>query len=197
MTKSGFVAMCFFATTAGALFVACADYSDPNKTPTGAPVPGATATAQPSPTGTVFAAPPVADGGKIDPCANRAYRGGSPNSVVCPGVASCECEGPAVCCMQKVDGNTGSCTALAACRNIAIQCDGPEDCGGGVCCLEDRSGGGTSCKASANCASEWLCRSDNDCTGAPRGTHCAPADFGVQGVSDKGLDGIIGICGAK
>ncbi len=193
MNRSRFAVMCFCCATAGAVVVACADYSDPGKTV--APAPTAPPGTQPAPTGTVFSAPPTNDAGKIDPCANRAYRGGSPNSVVCPGVASCECEGPAVCCMTKVDANSGACTALAACRNIAIQCDGPEDCGGGICCLEDRSGGGTSCKATGGCSGEWLCRGDNDCVGAPRGGHCAPADFGVQGVADKGLDGIIGICG--
>jgi hypothetical protein len=99
--------------------------------------------------------------------------------------------------MMRLDSNSGTCTQLSSCRNIALSCDGPEDCGGGVCCLSDRTGGGSECRAQANCQapSEWLCRSDNDCTGSPVGPHCAPIDLGVQGVDDKGLDGLVGICG--
>jgi hypothetical protein len=142
--------------------------------------------------------PPPPDAG--DPCALVAWRGGAPSQVVCPGTAKCGCEGPAICCMQRLDSNSGACTTLGACRNIAVQCDGPEDCNadaGNVCCLEDRSGGGTSCKAQGSCLgpAEWLCRSDNDCVAAPTGPRCTPIDLGVQGVDDKGLDGLLGICG--
>ena len=98
--------------------------------------------------------------------------------------------------MQKVDSTTGACTTLAACRNIALACDGPEDCDGAVCCLEDRTGGGASCKAAGSCAAgAWLCRSDADCAAAPGGPHCAPMDLGMPGVDDRGLDGIVGTCG--
>lgn len=178
----------------------CIDYAQPpagqdagaNQSP---PATTATATTPaPTTTGNPFPPPPV-DAGKVDPCAEHAYRGGTPNSVICPGVATCECAGPSICCMNTLDSNSGSCTALGSCRNIAIQCDGPEDCGGGVCCLQDRSGGGAACSAATSCSGEWLCRSDGDCTNSPQGPHCSPIDLGVQGVADKGLDGLVGICG--
>jgi hypothetical protein len=99
--------------------------------------------------------------------------------------------------MQTIDALSGTCTPLAACRALALQCDGPEDCAdGGVCCLEDRSGGGSSCKSGASCvAGKRLCRTDADCISAQGGSRCAPIDLGTPGVDDVGLDGIIGVCG--
>jgi hypothetical protein len=184
------------AASAAALVFACASHNDTPVIPAAdAATPRATSTASSVPTAPSTASSGTVDAG--DPCAYHAWRGGSPNNVVCPGTASCGCTGPAICCMTKLDANSGSCAALGSCRNIAIQCDGPEDCDGGVCCLENRSGGGTSCKSQGSCQvpAEWLCRSDTDCIASPNGPRCSPIDLGVQGVDDKGLDGLLGVCG--
>jgi hypothetical protein len=183
---------------AGALvYAACVDYSDPNA--------GADADAPPaSPSRTSVttgdagaSSPRLPDSDAGNACESHSFRGGSESAVVCPGTATCECGAADVCCMQQIDAVSGTCTSLGACRALALQCDGPEDCSdGGICCLEDRSGGGSSCASAASCAAgKRLCRTDADCTGAPGGPRCAPMDLGTPGVDDVGLDGIIGVCG--
>jgi len=183
------------SATACLVVAACVDYSDPK---TGAAEGGATIPpagiveeAGPSPSPPA----PLPDGGS-GTCESKSYRGGSAG-VVCPGTAKCECPDTEVCCMQRIDSQSGSCVSLAACRDLALQCDGPEDCGdGGVCCLEDRTGGGSSCKSGSACgAGQWLCRTDSDCANSPSGPRCAPLDLGTPGVDDVGLDGIVGVCG--
>jgi hypothetical protein len=131
-----------------------------------------------------------------DSCAATGFRGASAKSVICPGTPSCGCEAPAVCCLSAIDSQHGSCTTFSACRDLALTCDGPEDCNGGVCCLDQQAGGGTTCKAPGDCGGteKWLCRTDADCAASPAGNHCRPADFGTSGVEDRGLDGLIGIC---
>lgn len=138
-----------------------------------------------------FGPPDAAPG---DPCAARAYRGGAAGTVVCPGTTTCDCPEPAICCMDAVDAPKGRCEALTACRTLALQCDGPEDCTGGVCCLEDRPGGGSSCKSAAQCAGRALCRTDADCATSSAGPHCEPANFDKSGIT-AGLDYLVGLCG--
>jgi hypothetical protein len=200
MKMKKLIAGTFLCAIAFAYVAACVDYADPNSTvEAGAPSLAATTkdsgVAAPSPTPAPTGAPtsqPDAAGA----CGMRSFRGGTPNAVVCPGTESCACGSTEICCMQKIDALTGACTSLSACRGLALQCDGPEDCDGGVCCLEDRTGGGSSCKAAGSCgAGQWLCRTDADCIGAPPGPSCAPIDLGAAGVDDVGLDGIVGVCG--
>ena len=184
--------LCFAG--AFAYVAACVDYTDPKSVAeAGAPLSPPAATT-PTTDEAGAPSPPEPDAGSA--CGTRSFRGGSPSAVVCPGTAKCECGGDDVCCMQKLDALSGACTSLAACRALALQCDGPEDCDGGVCCLEDRNGGGSSCKAAASCGNgQWLCRTDADCINAPPGPRCAPIDLGTPGVDDVGLDGIVGVCG--
>jgi hypothetical protein len=199
MKKLSLGAFSFVAAFLNVAYVACVDYSDPQTgAEAGAPTSPRTnndqdAGATPSPPSSTPPSPEIDAGGT---CATHSYRGGTANAVVCPGTAKCECESEDVCCMQKLDALSGTCTPLAACRGLALQCDGPEDCDGGVCCLEDRTGGGSSCKSGATCgAGQWLCRTDADCANAPSGPRCAPLDLGTPGVDDVGLDGIVGVCG--
>jgi hypothetical protein len=129
-----------------------------------------------------------------DPCAQQTAQAGAAHSVVCPGTATCYCAAPDACCMARIDGTAGTCGSPRTCGGLSLTCDGPEDCGGGVCCLDEGPGGGSSCMAASSCVGRWLCRSDGDCAGSPGGSSCRPADFGQQGVSDRGLDGLIGVC---
>lgn len=142
---------------------------------------------------------------RTDSCASTGFRDTKRNDIVCPGTSTCSCSGGQVCCMRAIDVNTGACTDLSACRYIAFTCDGPEDCGGAtaadggaapVCCLDQGSGGGSLCRATPTaCPShKILCHSDDDCIGVAGLPYCRPADFGTQGVEDRGLDGLIGIC---
>jgi hypothetical protein len=187
--------LCFASTL---VYAACVDYSDPTKATAeaGAPLPTPSATATTATDEAGAPMPPSQDAGAGTTCGMKSYRGGTAGAVVCPGVETCECPSSDVCCLTKLDSQSGSCTSLAACRSLALQCDGPEDCDGGVCCLEDRTGGGASCKSAGTCdTGKWLCRSDADCANAPPGPRCAPIDLGAQGVDDVGLDGIVGVCG--
>lgn len=62
------------------------------------------------------------------------------------------------CCADLF--GTPSCIALGAvCAGVAATCDGIEDCGGNPCC---ELGGVVSCATS--CASNIICRQDEDCT---------------------------------
>ena len=65
-----------------------------------------------------------------------------------------------------------------------------------VCCLDQGTGGGTFCRSNfLACPSRTiLCHSDDDCISALGAPFCRPADFGTLGVSDRGLDGLVGIC---
>jgi hypothetical protein len=67
-----------------------------------------------------------------------------------------------------------------------------------VCCLDEAigtSGGGSMCKSISSCTGKVLCRSDDDCIGAPNGLNkCRPVDYGTPGVEDRGLDGLMGFC---
>ncbi len=87
------------------------------------------------------------DGGTITPqqardsCKGLGFRQPSPSAVVCPGAQGCICAtNSEVCCLQAVDSSKGACTSLGACRNLAIQCDGPEDCNPAT--IRDQSGDG-------------------------------------------------------
>jgi hypothetical protein len=133
---------------------------------------------------------------RTDACVGSGFRGSNGHGVTCPGTPTCGCDAPQVCCIARIDAQQGVCTALAACRELALACDGPEDCGAGVCCLDTGAGGGTTCRARTDCASGqmWLCRTDADCAGNPGGAFCRPADFGTAGVEDRGLDGLLGVC---
>ncbi len=191
MKKTFLVALAFAMAPACGAFAACIDYSDTSKAAADASV------APLAPLGPLDAGrdapPPAVDASS--PCASRSYRGGAAGEVVCPGTTRCACDGEEICCMASIDALEGACVSLSACRALALQCDGPEDCDGGVCCLEDRSGGGASCKSAASCAAgQWLCRSDADCAGAPAGPHSIPLDLGTVGADDRGLDGIVGAC---
>ena len=63
-----------------------------------------------------------------DSCQGLGFRGPTPGAIVCPGAPGCECGGADICCMQAVDSSKGVCGSLGACRALALQCDGPEDC---------------------------------------------------------------------
>jgi hypothetical protein len=141
---------------------------------------------------------------RTDSCRSSGFRESNANETVCPGTSTCSCAGSQICCMRQLDGNTGACTDLGACRYIAFTCDGPEDCGGTtrvdggapICCLDTGSGGGSLCRSSAGqCPSrKILCHSDDDCVAIPGLPFCRPTDFGTPGVEDRGLDGLIGVC---
>jgi hypothetical protein len=135
---------------------------------------------------------------RTDTCASQGFRSPNPHGVVCPGTPTCLCEAPQICCMQKIDGNQGTCGTYGSCRAIAFTCNGPEACGGdgGVCCFDQGAGGGSFCASSATtCMThKILCRGDSDCASVPGMPFCRPADFGTQGVADRGLDGLIGVC---
>jgi hypothetical protein len=186
------LALAIFSSAVAFAWIACIDYSDP-KADADAATPAAPLGLVTPDAGEEAA---VAQPDAANACSARSYRGGAPGAVVCPGTLSCECGANEVCCLTKLDAVGGACSSLDACRSLAIQCDGPEDCDGGVCCLEDRTGGGASCKSGASCsAGQWLCRNDADCAGSPMGPRCSPIDLGTPGVDDVGLDGIVGVCG--
>jgi hypothetical protein len=126
-------------------------------------------------------------------CSSTVVTAGA-HAVVCPGATGCGCEAPSACCLSRIDSSAGACAAPRECAGIALTCDGPEDCGGGVCCL-DVAAGLASCSAASECRGVWLCRSTHDCAGSPSGSSCNAADFGENGVADRGLDGRIAICG--
>jgi hypothetical protein len=94
--------------------------------------------------------------------------------------------------MGNINAAAGECVDPRTCASFMLACDGPEDCGGGVCCLTQA---GSSCMPAAQCPGDWVCRDGSQCSGNPGGANCKAADFGVQGVSDRGLDGLIGVCG--
>jgi hypothetical protein len=127
-------------------------------------------------------------------CNGHSFASGAAHSVTCPGTATCFCGAPSVCCLPKIDSNQGQCTDDAqTCGGVTVTCDGAEDCAGGVCCL---AGSFASCTPGAACNGIWLCRTDSDCNGSPNGGHCHAADYGISGVNDRGLDGLIGLCGS-
>lgn len=127
-------------------------------------------------------------------CNGHSFASGAAHSVTCPGTATCFCGAPSVCCLAKIDSNQGQCVDDPhTCAGVTVTCDGPEDCGGGVCCF---AGNESSCTAATACNGVWLCRSDSDCNSSPNGSHCHAADYGVSGVNDRGLDGLIGLCGS-
>jgi hypothetical protein len=126
-------------------------------------------------------------------CNNRSYATGGAHTVVCPGASTCSCAAPDACCMAGADSNSAACVDPRTCGGFMLTCDGPEDCGGGVCCLTST---GSSCSDASACTGSWICREDSQCGVSPNGTSCNPADYGVQGVNDRGLDGLIGICGS-
>lgn len=126
-------------------------------------------------------------------CRGASLASGTAHGVVCPGVVGCNCPAPAACCMGSLGGNDGACMDPRACGGVSLSCDGPEDCAqGAVCCL---TSAGSSCMSAAECTGQWLCRSDSQCNGSPGGPSCVAADFGQSGVTDRGLDGLIGSCG--
>jgi hypothetical protein len=125
-------------------------------------------------------------------CAQHSYAAGGAHTVVCPGTSTCSCAAPSACCMAGAASNLGECVDPQTCGSFLVTCDGPEDCGGGVCCL---TAAGSSCTAAANCGGSWLCRMDSQCASNPAGQNCNPADYGIMGVKDKGLDGLVGVCG--
>jgi hypothetical protein len=147
-------------------------------------------------------------------CAGEGFRELSEaGAVICPGTPSCSCSDDQVCCLQTIDTQLpGTCEDLGGCRTSALACAGPEACGGsvygtggttvyvgGVCCLDTGVGGGAACRTSfTQCPShEILCHTDNDCLTTQGYPFCRPADFGTQGVADRQLDGLIGICSSS
>jgi hypothetical protein len=146
---------------------------------------------------------------RADPCEDAGFRASSgEGDVVCPGTSTCGCGEGQVCCLPAIDTALGgSCESAGACRTTALECGGPEACrgrgidaGSGVCCLDEGPGGGTSCQATAwECYShQVVCHEDDDClVVAPTYPFCRPADFGTPGVSDRSLDGLLGICSPK
>src|SRR5579883_338005 len=126
-------------------------------------------------------------------CTNHTYLSGGDHTVACPGTDTCSCGAPTVCCMGNVGANDGACVDPQTCGSFMLSCDGAEDCGGGVCCFTLTAG--SSCTTASLCQGTWMCRSDDDCAGSPAGPHRSPADFGVIGVHDRGLDKLVGLCG--
>jgi hypothetical protein len=125
-------------------------------------------------------------------CTTDTFGAGGGNNVICPGTNTCSCAAPTACCMGDINATEGECVAPQTCASFLLACDGPEDCGGGVCCITQS---GSSCMPAGECAGDWVCRDDSQCAGNAGGSTCKSADFGVKGVSDRGLDGLIGICG--
>jgi hypothetical protein len=144
---------------------------------------------------------------RTDDCAMDGFRVvGDAGTVVCPGTPTCSCGGGQVCCMAAIDTQKpGTCETLEACRTTALQCMGSESCNPGddggtaVCCLDVGVGGGTTCQPSLyDCFSrKVLCHGDSDCLSVFGQPFCRPADFGTGGISDRGLDGLIGICSSQ
>jgi hypothetical protein len=126
-------------------------------------------------------------------CTNHSYLSGGVHTVACPGTDTCSCAAPSACCMGNVGANTGECVAPETCGSFLLTCDGQEDCGSGVCCFTITAG--STCSTASQCQGSWLCRSDADCAGSPAGPTCSPADFGVIGVKDRGIDKLVGTCG--
>lgn len=104
-------------------------------------------------------------------CETINWRNPNPGTVSCPGVSSCQCGGPDVCCVgRRGDEITGSsCQSLESCAGVAFECDGPEDCAEGlICCasVPDAGGGGAACVEERDCFGlneVTLCRGDADC----------------------------------
>ncbi len=126
-------------------------------------------------------------------CSADVFGAGMANSVVCPGTDSCSCSAPTACCMGDINATEGECVAPQTCASFLLTCDGPEDCtgAGAVCCITPS---GSSCVAGSECTGYWVCRNDEDCAATAGQNTCKPADLGVQGVNDRGLDGLIGTC---
>ncbi|MCB9582802.1 MAG: hypothetical protein H6717_37530 [Polyangiaceae bacterium] len=131
-------------------------------------------------------------GNSADACGDFNWRKPSDGTIVCPGAPGCSCSTGQVCCVSLVGGKaaTGTCGALTDCADLAMQCDGAEDCAPGqVCCLLDDLGGGTECRAPQDCffTNEiTLCRTQDECDGVKT---CAPSQPGTY------LAGVVGGCG--
>jgi hypothetical protein len=117
--------------------------------------------------------------------------------VACKGAPGCLCDGGQVCSITVEDKSespwsvSARCTALADAKDMAFQCDGPEDCATGqVCCADLVEGGGSSCVAERDCSGigseRVMCRSTDDCTFP--GHTCKPADAGSF------FAGVVGYC---
>ena len=116
------------------------------------------------------------------------YSSPSTGSATGVGLVACGtvvCDG--VCCSPAEDQNgviSGECTPTleACCPGLpcsALECDGPEDCGGGnLCCVYAAArAGGTGCMSPEDCDlfdMGYLCHSDEDCAG--KGS-CTQDDF--------------------
>ncbi|MFH2008314.1 MAG: hypothetical protein ABI333_17145 [bacterium] len=92
-----------------------------------------------------------------------------PDGVLCGwGV----CGPPEVCCVSDEEPYE-ECTATDACAgDLAVVCDGPEDCGAGqACCRPSGAVSRTYCVSGACPAGGTLCRRDTDCAA---GESCEP-----------------------
>lgn len=107
------------------------------------------------------------DNGRSPTCDAISWRSASPGSVVCPGEDSCSCGGGAACCIDtngKGKIVASGCADFSQCQDLALGCDGPEDCGQGqVCCF---AGFDATCVAADECfgiGTGVACRSNTDC----------------------------------
>jgi hypothetical protein len=92
------------------------------------------------------------------------------------------CSATQECCVG-VGGR--ECVDQGTCQDVALTCDGPEDCtGGDVCCAAGNGGGGgapgtggTSCRPDNQCQTR-VCAAETDCDG---GDMCCPIqELGVS-----------------
>lgn len=110
-------------------------------------------------------------------CLEKSWRNPTPGTVACPGTEACGCPSSEVCCISQLPDNqlTGKCSALTACTDAALVCDGPEDCGSGeVCCLDGLIG---QCVPDGDCFFGMrACRDNSDCRFATQ--DCLPGEDG-------------------
>lgn len=107
---------------------------------------------------------------------------GEPDEGVECGADHCGAAGgPAGSCCIPVFGGAPACGAMCQFGQIALACDGPEDCGMGEVCCFSASGGGR-CATEANCPRQgsglsqqtWLCNATADC---PMGSGCCRSAY--------------------
>jgi hypothetical protein len=126
----------------------------------------------------------IVTSGVVETCQKSlGWRTPSEGTIACPSTAGCSCAGSSICCAATAGGqvSSASCMELNACKELAIACDGPEDCGGGeVCCATSPTSMTAECHPANECASAVslvFCRKDADC--AFPFTRCVPATKGA------------------
>ena len=116
---------------------------------------------------------------RSEACDSIGWRQATPGTIVCPGADSCSCSGSDICCVtgdSRGQIDDSYCAPLTQCQDLALTCDGPEDCGSDeVCCL---GGLDSTCMPESDCfglSTAPACRGADDCDGIDE---CTPSDIG-------------------